>query len=148
IVAIECIERFPAHAAADHLGQLLFHALANLGAHLGETTLFDTVAAEEFLVDFRKRLFLDRLYGEVQLGRLAGELTVAVSCRKHHVQRALLARPGLLETLLELGHRLTAAEHHMHVGEITALERLAADASLVIDPYPVCLVRSAIDRRE
>ena len=52
-------------------------------AHLLKTTLFDTVRAEEFLVDCREGVLFDRLNGEVQLRRLARETLVRVLWREH-----------------------------------------------------------------
>ena len=52
--------------------------LRTSSAHLLKTTLFDTVGAEEFLVDCREGVLFDRLNGEVQLRRLSRETLVGM----------------------------------------------------------------------
>src|SRR5215213_395026 len=139
------------------------HRLAELGLDrslllLGEVSadvlaqLVERVEAggvgSQLVVELRQNSRAHLLDGDRELGWSAGEVVGAVVVGERHVDRALVARAGADELLLEAGDQAAAAQLDHLVVALAALEQLAVDRPLVVDDDEIVLLGSTLDRLE
>ncbi len=125
------VEQLALDAQAGELVVLGLYLLADHLAQLIEG--LETDLAGERVVERHRQLPLQRLGGELERRRLAGQLGRYVLGRKGHVDAARLTRLEAGELLGEAGDEAVTADLHLHVAAVPALKRHAVDLADEID---------------